>query len=388
MRFLGILCSVLFCSMKISTGIEFDINRAIDQTYQGILERNEYREPFLIHRPFSETPRDAVSEGVGYGMLLALYQDDQPTFDRLLEGAEQTMWNGDFYDWRVNEFGARTATGAATDAEQDIAFALLKASEKTNWDPNPFYKERALKILRVLWERGVDNGILRPGYYWGGAQLINPGYFSPAWYREFAKQDPSRPWLAMVEKTYEILEKSPGYSKGLIPDWMNSQGGQVYDLGYNAYGGGTYLYKDAIRVFWRIGMDALWHEEERALTFLKKAYLFSPDIRQANFFQMNGNPVPKGDIWIFDGGNRQRPRQEHSPLTVGMWAIPIWVWGSEQEKTLVLEEFAFFFPDSDQTYWGRIENEVFPLETIDHNEMYFEQFLASFGAMFVANRWN
>lgn len=363
----------------------FDIDNAIQKAFDGIVERNSEREPFLIHRPHSETPKDAVSEGVGYGMLLALYLDDQQVFDRLIDGAEKTMWNGEFYDWRVNEEGQRTATGAATDAEQDIAFALLKASEKKTWEQKPFYRERGLRILRVLWEKGVENCVLRPGYYWGGENLMNPGYFSPAWYREFARFDPDHDWNCVVDRSYEMLEKSPGYERGLIPDWTNSMGGRVYDLGYNAYGGGSYMYKDAIRVFWRVGMDALWNNEERALTLLKKAYMFLPEIRNADFFQMNGDLVPEEDVWIFDGGNRMRPRREHSPLTVGMWAIPIWVWGTEEEKQAVLQEFEFFFPDAQQTYWGRSQEENG--EDIEHNEMYFEQFLATFGAMIVTEKW-
>ena len=45
----------------------------LDKTWEGIKKRNI--QPYgtgLIHRPKSETPGDAVSEGVGYGMLLAL----------------------------------------------------------------------------------------------------------------------------------------------------------------------------------------------------------------------------------------------------------------------------------------------------------------------------
>ena len=366
----------------------FVLENAVDNVYQGIIERNEvYGEPLMIHRPYSETPEDAVSEGVGYGLLLALFQDDQETFDRLLDGAEQRMWNGYCYDWRVNKEGQKTGTGAATDAEQDIAFSLLKASEREGWDPNPFYRERGLLILNQLWEKGFENGVMRPGYYWGGESLVNPGYFSPAWYREFARFDPSHDWMRAVERSYEIIENSPGYEKGLLPDWMDGNGRSATNLGYNAYGDGNYLYKDAIRVYWRLGMDALWNQEERALVFLKKAYQFLPDIRDANFFQMNGELVPGGDIWVFAGGKRTRFRREHSPLTVSMWSIPIWFFGSEDERQLVLEEYAFFYPDPDQSFWGLEENPKIPTEDIFHNEMYFEQFLAQFGAMTLLNKW-
>ena len=384
MKFKFGLFSFLCCTFTKA----FVLEEAIHQAYVGIINRNEeYPKPFLIHRPFSETPRDAVSEGVGYGLLLALYLDDQSTFDRLLEGADQMMWNGVCYDWRVNEQGQKTGIGAATDAEQDIAFALLKADEQSGWNPNPFYRERGLTILHQLWERGIENGILRPGYYWGGFSLVNPGYFSPAWYKEFARWDPSHDWLSVVDRSYEIIAKSPGYEKGLLPDWMDANGRPATNLGYNAYGDGNYMFKDAIRVFWRLGMDAIWNQDERAIAFLKKAYQFQPDIKKANFYQMNGELLPENDEWIFGGGKKTRSRREHSPLTVSMWAIPIWLFGTEGERQGVIDEFAFFFPECSQTYWGRITNPRDPNETIDHNEMYFDQFLAEFGSMVVADQW-
>ena len=368
----------------------FQLDQAIENVYEGIIERNQaYVGPFLIHRPYSETPHDAVSEGVGYGLLLSLYLDDQPTFDRLLNGAEQTMWNGICYDWRVDQNGHKTGTGAATDAEQDIAFALLKASEKSTWTQNSFYRERAFVLLNQLWEREIDKGILRPGYYWGGENLVNAGYFAPAWYKEFSKHDPNpnHNWNFVVDKSYEVLMKSPGYNKGLLPDWMDAQGRSATNLGYNAYGDGNYLYKDAIRVYWRLGLDALWNEDERALAFLKKAYQFQGDIKDANFYKMNGELIPSNDIWIFAGGKRSRLRREHSPLTISMWSIPIWIFGSEDERQAVIDEYAFFYPEESQKYWGRIENPKDPGEDIEHNEMYFEQFLAQFGAMFISGRW-
>ena len=70
------------------------------KTWQGIKKRNidAYSVP-LVHRPKSEQPGDAVSEGVGYGMILALYCNDQPYFNKIWDAAEQYLWqnkrNGD-----------------------------------------------------------------------------------------------------------------------------------------------------------------------------------------------------------------------------------------------------------------------------------------------------
>ena len=221
---------------------------------------------------------------------------------------------------------------------------------------------------------------------------MNVGYFAPAWYRLFNEADiHERDWLRVVDRSYTILENSPGYARGLVPDWMTPEGGWTSNLGYNAYGDGRYMYKDAIRTLWRIGTDWLWFGEERALDFLTNARFFMQHvyggIHSANFFQMDGSLVPEGDQWIFEDGKRERPRREHSPLTVGMWGIPIFLIGSPEEKEAVVRELMKFYTPN-ATYWGLVRNVDDPLETTDHNEMYFEQFLASFGALIFSGAWN
>lgn len=363
--------------MAVSTA---SLDEVINSVYRGIMARSDTGGIFLIRRPFSETPGDAVSEGVGYGLLLSLYCDDQEGFNRITEGAESVMWNGQYYNWRVDSGDRVVGYGAATDAEQDIAFSFIMAQRRVQsgeWQDyrNGFYGVRALTILENFWNQGVDNGIVRAGYGWGGSAFVNPGYFAPAWYRIFHEVDPSHDWMSVVDKSYEILENSPGYEKGLIPDWMQPDGAYTDNLGYNAYGNGRYMYKDAIRALWRVGTDVMWNGDERAKRYIRNAYNFLSDIKGANFFQMDGELVPEGDVWAFDGGTRTRPRREHSPLTVGMWLIPIVIDGTEQEREACLEEILSFYEEGSNQFQG------------DDNEMYFEQFLGEFGALVLAGRW-
>lgn len=363
----------------------FSLNHTIDRVYEGIMERNEGT-PFLIRRPVSEIPGDAVSEGVGYGLLLALACDDQHGFNRILEGAEMVMWNGHYYNWRVDANNQVIGYGAAVDAEQDIAFSLIMADRRIQrgaWREyqDGFYARRAGTIVQNLWDQGVDNRIVRPGYGWGGTAFVNPGYFAPAWYRVFYEFDPSHDWMAVVDRSYEILATR---DSALIPDWMQPDGQFTDHLGYNAYGNGQYMYKDAIRVLWRIGTDMLWHRDDRAIEYIKKAYRFLPDIKRANFFQTDGNLIPADDNWVFDNGRVTRPRREHSALTIGMWLIPIVLVGTTDEKKACLQELSSFYePGAD--YWGL--HDAADGEDIQHNEMYFDQFLAQFGALFLAGRW-
>jgi endo-1,4-beta-D-glucanase Y len=373
-----------------------DLSNALTNVWHGIVSANNDREPFLIHRPYSETAGDAVSEGVGYGLLMALFLDDEATFHRLFEGAESTMWNGRCYDWRVDQYNHRSAFGAATDAEQDIAAALLMAHEKIvqgNWTlPENRYAQRAQTIMDNLWNQGITwQGTLRPGYGWGGDDFVNVGYFAPAWYRLFHRMDEKkRDWMRVVDRSYFILKNSPGYDLGLVPDWMTPDGQWTSNLGYNAYGDGHYMYKDAIRTLWRIGTDYLWFGDERALEYLGNARFFLEHIyngiQSANFFRMDGTLVPETDVWVFDDGHRQRGRREHSPLTIGMWGITIFLLGSPEEQEAVVHELLKFYQPN-ATYWGLDTNPEDPGETTAHNEMYFEQFLGSFGALIFCGLW-
>src|SRR5690606_25922922 len=106
------------------------LDSALARTARGIIRRNI--DPYadgLVHRPNSEEPGDAVSEGQAYGMMIALYSGDQATFNRVWDAAEKLMWNtgSKLYDWRVGAKGGIIGTGMATDADQDIALMLLFA---------------------------------------------------------------------------------------------------------------------------------------------------------------------------------------------------------------------------------------------------------------------
>jgi len=98
------------------------------KTWSGIKKRNidAYAVP-LVHRPKSEIPGDAVSEGVGYGLLVSLYCNDQVYFNKIWDAAEQYMWAGSSYNWRVDINGSVIGSGPATDAEEDITVARRPA---------------------------------------------------------------------------------------------------------------------------------------------------------------------------------------------------------------------------------------------------------------------
>ena len=367
------------------------------KTWQGIKKRNidAYSVP-LVHRPKSEQPGDAVSEGVGYGMILALYCNDQLYFNKIWDAGEQYMWQGQCYNWRTDQNGTVIGSGAASDAEEDIAFCLVIADllvKKGIWQSHSSpkgatYAQRAQAMINSIWSLMVENGqYLRPGIDWGGSAFVNPGYFAPAFYRIFdAFETQDHNWRGLIDQCYRSIAVSPGYANGLVPDWMKPTGETVGDaLGYNSYAKGEFCYKDGIRILWRMATDYLWYGEPRALAFLARstAFLKTPD--RANFFQMNGDAVTGS----FTLGNKvERQRTEHSHLTIAMWAAGVMGAGGPAAAEPFSDELLkYYAPGAD--FWGKATDSA--NEDTLHNEMYFDQFLAWFGASLLsgtfANLW-
>lgn len=371
-------------------------NQVLDKTWSGLKKRNI--EPYengvgagLIHRPKSEYPGDAVSEAVGYGMLVALYANDQETFNKIWEAANKNMWNGSYYDWQLKLSGSKSE-GAATDAEEDIIMSLVfadKLVQAGKWQDfttsdGRKYLDHAKKMMGKMWETSqiTSQGTLAPGAGWGGENFVNVGYFSPAWYKIFAKYDSNHDWNKVVDRSYEIIGNSPGYALGMVPDWMKPDGSPSGSLGYNAYFNAKAFFKDAIRILWRVAIDAIWFDEPRAKSFLQNSMKFINSIggaEAANFFQMDGQLLPAEDVWKdMLAGTITRHRREHSPLTIGMWATAAMAVGTDDDKMAFSKEMAKFY-DKDADYFGLAVDPSGAEEDTLHNEMYFEQFLGWFG---------
>jgi len=381
----------------------------LQKTWEGIKARNvDAYTTGLVHRPKSNQPHDAVSEGVAYGMILALYCNDQAYFNKIWNAGEKYMWNstGNYYDWRVNRNGQQGRDGGpASDADQDIALLLIFADQLVNkgiWsgtypkEKGADYATRARSILNTVRTTMVDQGkFLLPGHWgsaggYGGGDTKNPGYFAPAFYRVFAEFDPenSAAWDALIDGSYELIEKSPGYAKGLIPDWCRLDGSSTGGAGYNAYFDGDALYRDAIRVYWRLATDYMWYGEPRAKAFLDKAVTFLENshggAEGANFFDIKGDLLPEDDteILAIGDGDIERKRREHSHLTVGMWAAAAMASGGPDLAESYSDELLKFYkPGTD--YWGYAVDPSGGTEDTLRNEMYFDQFLAWFGASII-----
>ncbi|MBN1601919.1 MAG: hypothetical protein JW915_09930 [Chitinispirillaceae bacterium] len=213
---------------------------------------------------------EAVSEGIGYGMLLAVICNDQTNFNKIFEAGNQYMWKGQSYACWSWANGNCVQGGAATDADLDIALALVfadKLQEYGYWNSynknGVTYKSRAEQTIAGIKTKMCNGDVLLPGDTWGGDGFnnINPSYFSVAAMRVFNDYQSTHDFTAVINKCYSILQATRNYNKGQAPDWCNTSGGQVG----KSYG----MSIEAIRVPWRIGLDALWFDDSKAIAYCK-----------------------------------------------------------------------------------------------------------------------
>ena len=215
---------------------------------------------------------EAVSEGQGYGMILAVLNNDQATFNQIFEAANQYMWDDShksYYKWEWPSGG----TGAATDADIDMGLALVFADmlQKRNllaaYTKTPNYNSRAMDIIQSIMSHMTSNGYLLPGDSWGadGINNLDPSYFATGWMKVFDEYQTAVSYAPVIDKCYSVLaQRTAQYDKGQAPDWETSTGG-------TASKGAPGMGMDAIRVPYRIAMDAMWYGEPRAVAFCTNA---------------------------------------------------------------------------------------------------------------------
>ena len=169
-------------------------------------------------------------------MILAVYMNDQTLFDDLWRYEQQHVGQYGLMDWNIKADGSGTTAGGsgpATDADEDMAFALLMADKQ--WVTSAALGKKYMDIAKGMMSNVWNNEIYDYKYVrsWPGADssTINLSYFAPAYYKLFAKVDttPTSNWTAVVDAMYTVLNASLNSSNGntangLVPAWCDSSG--------------------------------------------------------------------------------------------------------------------------------------------------------------------
>jgi endo-1,4-beta-D-glucanase Y len=246
-----------------------------------------------------------ASEGIGYGMILAVYFGDQPLFDGLWRYEQLHLDDNGLMNWDIGPDGVTSSggMGAATDGDVDMAWALVMADRQWGGQgtlAKP-YLDYAKELIGLIWEHEVDHKrgeMLMAGDKWGDVDVTNPSYFAPAYFRVFGKvTGQTENWNKVIDANYAILAKSlnaasGNANNGLAPAWCDSSGKPV-----EAFAGApTHFQNDATRVPFRVGQDYCYFGEPRAKQYLALINSFYSGVGVANIvdgYALDGTPRPE-----------------------------------------------------------------------------------------------
>jgi endo-1,4-beta-D-glucanase Y len=234
-----------------------------------------------VQRP--ENGNDTVSEGIAYGMLMSVVMADKSTFDGLW-GFAKTKRNGSgLMSWHLDSSGnvMSGAGGAASDADEDMAFALLLADKQ--W--GGYASDATTQIAAILNKEVSSSNVFLPDDSGNQNTDINPSYLSPAYYKAFQTASGQTRWGTVADQSYTMLNKCANATTGLVPDWC------VQSSGAPSSRGTTYSY-DAARTPFRVALDACWNGDSRATALLMKmGTFFNGQTNVVDGYNLDGTPA-------------------------------------------------------------------------------------------------
>ncbi|MDR0961739.1 MAG: glycoside hydrolase [Mediterranea sp.] len=215
---------------------------------------------------------DVRTEGMSYGLMIAVQFDRQDIFDRLWRWGKRYMqhqdgpWKG-YFAWSCQTDGTRYAQGPASDGELYYVTALLFAANRWGNDTGIDYKAEAQHILNCAMSKDGTAGVMpfinvekklitfTPDRF--GGRFTDPSYHVPAFYEVWARwADDGRAdfWRECADSSRVYLHRSIHPVTGLNPDYNNYDGSL---LGSNRIIGDDFRF-DSWRVPMNIALDYSW----------------------------------------------------------------------------------------------------------------------------------
>ena len=218
-----------------------------------------------------DDPTVTVSEGIGYGMLLAAYAADKAFFDGLWTYYKANANGNGFMNWRIAGCSGATGSNGATDADLDAAYALLVAQNQWPTATSPFnYQTEANAQIARLKNFDINSSTNYQainGDGWGYSnQCRNPSYQAPAYYKQFNIATSDANWTSAVTGAYGLINKNANATTGLVSDWCDPNG-TANSCNASPNGQTTVGYGyDACRNPWRMAQDVIWNNDASAKT--------------------------------------------------------------------------------------------------------------------------
>ena len=196
---------------------------------------------------------DVRTEGMSYGMMIAVQLNKKSDFDGLWNWAKTYMYIADpkhpayrFFSWSCKTNGTANFESPAPDGEEYFAMALLFAANRWPGGHGIYdYRAEALQLLSAMRHRARISGPAKFGTHTIGPEMdetnamilfvpeitdhpfTDPSYHLPAFYELWARWGPAEDrafWQRAAESSRAFFVKSTDPRTGLAPSYANFDG--------------------------------------------------------------------------------------------------------------------------------------------------------------------
>lgn len=215
---------------------------------------------------------DVRTEGMSYGLMIAVQFDRKDIFDRLWRWSKKYMQHQEgllkgYFAWSCQTDGTRNAQGPASDGELYYVTSLIFASNRWGNSTGINYLAEAQNILNCSMQKigmervapliNLEHQLITftPDPF--GGRFTDPSYHIPVFYEvwaRWAEDGRSEFWRVCARKSREYLHKSIHPVTGLNPDYNNYDGTL---LGSKRVIGDAFRF-DSWRVPMNIALDYSW----------------------------------------------------------------------------------------------------------------------------------
>lgn len=272
---------------------------------------------------------DVRSEGMSYGMMMAVQLDRQDDFNKLWQWANTYSLNKTgpmtgYFAWQVSTDGKVMDSNPAPDGEEYMAMALFFASHRWGDGSGIFnYGAEANKLLNTMYLNGETraNGEPISLFYHPEQQIIfspamnddrtftDPSYHLPAFYELWSRwaDNHNEFWAGLATTSRRFWRDAAHETTGLTPDYAYFSGEPHGQQDSQK----VYFQYDAWRTIGNAGMDYSWWAADSWQTTWAN--------RLQAFFATQG-VTTYGGLYKLNGEVLEN-NKDHSPGLVAMNAV-------------------------------------------------------------------
>lgn len=274
-----------------------------------------------------------VSEGQGYGMLIAALAKDPATFAGLWQYAQAFLDPNGLMNWEISSTGTVIGATSATNGDESMAEALLIAGAE--W-PGHGYHRAGVTMADAIYAHDLVPGthLIGPGDGWPATnQDIAPGYIDPYAYQLFATATGNDGWNTVLTDTEQWLASTGADSTtGLVPDWETITGTPVVPSGSQNPSEADDYYENAVAYpIWLVQWIAHGGHSPLASTL-------------ATFFQS----APLSDGYTLSG-TALSSGYTNMPFVSGIAAL---LMATDPTSTITQQDYDTFIFQQANTYYG------------------------------------